>query len=235
MRIDAARDFLVDLLYPPRCAGCGRFGSFFCDPCRDACTPATGHGRCQHCSAEWDGADFCPRCVNMQAVGSVVAAFEMAGPARRAVHRLKYARVRAAAPEMSRDVARVAATVTADYAVPVPLHPSRQRHRGFNQAAELLARLDRAPLPGRLRRVKNTGRQVGRTMRDRRRNIADAFAYEGPELDGATILLVDDVVTTGATVEACARVLKDHGARAVHVAAFARASYRPETDAPIED
>ena len=72
-------------------------------------------------------------------------------------------------------------------------------------------------------------------MRERRRNIADAFAYQGPTLDGATILLVDDVVTTGATVEACARVLKDHGARHVYVAAFARASYKPGSDAPIED
>lgn len=171
----------------------------------------------------------------MQAVDSVVAAFEMQGPARRAVHRLKYGRVRAAALPMSAHLQHALDGAAFDYAVAVPLHPSRQRSRGFNQAAALLAPLHYTPLPGNLRRVVKTAQQVGRTMRERRRNIADAFAYQGRTLDGATILLVDDVVTTGATVEACARVLKDHGARHVYVAAFARASYKPGSDAPIDD
>ena len=225
----------TDLLYPPRCAGCGRFGTFFCQPCRDICTPAMGQGRCKRCSAEWDGADNCPRCFDVQAFESVAAAFEMAGPARRAVHRLKYARVRATAPEMADDLRRAVAGLTLDYAAPVPLHRSRERERGFNQAAELLAPLGYTPLPGNLRRRVKTAQQVGRTMRERRRNIADAFAYDGPELEGATVLLVDDVVTTGATVDACARVLKDHGASKVYVGAFARASYKPGSEAPIED
>ncbi|HKS90942.1 MAG TPA: ComF family protein [Tepidiformaceae bacterium] len=225
----------VDLLYPPRCGGCGRFGTFFCGPCRDACTPAMGHGRCKRCSAEWDGADNCSRCFDVQSFESIAAAFEMTGPARRAVHRLKYGRVRAAAPEMAQDLGRVTSGLVFDFAVPVPLHTSRQRERGFNQASELLAPLGRPPLPGRLRRIRKTGQQVGLTMRERRQNIGDAFAYDGPPLDGASVLLVDDVVTTGATVDACARVLKDYGARSVYVAAYARASYKPGSDAPIED
>jgi predicted amidophosphoribosyltransferase len=72
-------------------------------------------------------------------------------------------------------------------------------------------------------------------MRERRQNISGAFAYEGPPLDDRTILLVDDVVTTGATVEACARVLKDYGAHKVHVGSFARASYDPAKESAIED
>ena len=194
-----------------------------------------GQGRCKRCSAEWDGSDNCPRCFDVESIDSIAAAFEMNGPARRAIHRLKYGRVRAAAAEMARDLERATRGLMFDCAVPVPLHRSRLRERGFNQAAELLAPLGSPPLQGRLRRMRKTGRQVGRTMRERRRNIADAFAYDGPPLDGAAILLVDDVVTTGATVDACARVLKDYGARQVFVAAFARASYRPGSDAAIED
>jgi ComF family protein len=171
----------------------------------------------------------------MQAVESVSAAFEMEGPARRAVHRLKYGRVRALAPVMSKHLASLCDGVSVDYAAPVPMHPSRQRRRGFNQAAELLAPLGFEPLPGTLERVVNTGQQVGHTMQERRRNISGAFAYSGPSLEGKTILLVDDVVTTGATVDACARVLRDYGARAVHVAAFARASYDPSKETTIDD
>jgi predicted amidophosphoribosyltransferase len=74
----------------------------------------------------------------MQTIEGVSAAFEMQGPARRAVHRLKYGRVRAIAAEMAPHLAEACAPLTFDFAVAVPLHRSRLRHRGFNQAAELL-------------------------------------------------------------------------------------------------
>jgi ComF family protein len=116
----------------------------------------------------------------------------------------------------------------ADCLVPVPLHPWRLWQRRFNQAALLAGRLGKmTELPvehGALRRVKRTASQVRLSWNERRANVDTAFAL-GPgqesRLTGRSVLLIDDVITTGATVEACARVLKAAGAREVNVLALA--------------
>ncbi len=161
----------------------------------------------------------------------------MEGVARRLVHALKYEYVTAAAPLMSAEMERLRASPKSfDVAVAVPLHASRQRRRGFNQAGQILGNLEWAPLPGRLVRGRKTHQQVGLGHRDRRANVSGAFDYSGDRLEGLVVGLVDDVVTTGATANECARVLKEHGAREVVAVAFARASFdlsRP--DVPIVD
>lgn len=171
----------------------------------------------------------------MQALDRTLAVFEMNGAARNAVHALKYRYESALAVPMAALMAPLREQAPFDLAVAVPLHRSRQRERGFNQAGLLVRELGWPGLPGTLRRVRKTERQVGTRSSERRRNVADAFAYEGPPLDGLAIAVVDDVVTTGATANECARVLREHGARSVVAFAFARASYRPGTGEPIED
>lgn len=122
-----------------------------------------------------------------------------------------------------------------DASFPVPLHRSRLRERGFNQSELLLRELPLpAPSPG-LVRVRRTDRQVGQRLNERRSNVAGAFAYSGPGLAGLRVALLDDVVTTGATAQECALVLRDAGAREVWVVAFARASYDPASPHPIDD
>jgi ComF family protein len=114
--------------------------------------------------------------------------------------------------------------IGADAAVPVPLHPSRHRQRGFNQAADLAAGL-RLPLIHALCRTRATPSQSTLPAALRHGNVRDAFAprRSASRLAGGTVVLVDDVSTTGATVEACARVLKECGVREIRALTAARA------------
>ena len=145
-------------------------------------------------------------------------------------HKRAFDRVRAAVSydDASRDLIE-----DADAIVPVPLHPTRLITRRFNQAAEIarpLARRAALPyLPDVLIRRRDTKSQGGRSASGRRRNVQAAFAVPRrawPKVAGKRILLIDDVLTTGATAEGCARVLKAAGASAVHVAAVARVQER---------
>lgn len=199
-------------------------------------THATGAGRCPHCAARWAGPDNCMRCFRWDALDAAVAACEMEGAARQVVHGLKYRWVAALAPLMAERMAPLREARPFDVAMAVPLHPSRRRQRGFNQADVLLDRLGWDRGPGALARTRKTRSQVGMRQGERRSNMAGAFEYRGPPLAGLTVALVDDVITTGATVNECARVLRAHGAWSVIAVAFARASYdpaRPHT--PIAD
>jgi ComF family protein len=108
-------------------------------------------------------------------------------------------------------------------AIPVPLHSSRRRQRGFNQAADL-ARHVGLPVVHALRRVRATTMQTGLPAAQRHRNLRDAFAVTraGRSLGGATVLLIDDVSTTGATLDACAHALKQAGVTEVRALTAAR-------------
>jgi ComF family protein len=111
----------------------------------------------------------------------------------------------------------------ADAAVPVPLHPLRRLFRGFNQAADLAQGLE-IPIVHALRRTRNTGSQADLPAARRHANVRGAFRLaRGANIRGRCIVLVDDVSTTGATLEACARTLVDGGARDVRALIVARA------------
>jgi ComF family protein len=186
--------------------------------------PAHGPGRCPNCAAAWEGTHNCPRCLHWDALDGALAAFEMGGPARAEVHALKYGRATALVPLLAADLSELPALRPFDVCFPVPLHRSRWRSRGFNQAELILAATGWPRAEGRLERRRKTRTQVGLELHERKANVAGAFAYSGPRLEGRRLALIDDVITTGATANECARVLKDHGARQVVAFAFARAS-----------
>jgi ComF family protein len=151
--------------------------------------------------------------------------------AKKLVHALKYADRLDLAPTMGRWMANAGRGLLseADAVVPVPLHWRRQWARRFNQAAllsEIVAKVGGRPvLHGTLRRIKATPHQVGLGKSERAQNVQGAFrvSAEGKaEVSGRRLLLVDDVLTSGATVDACARVLLRSGAAAVDVLVFAR-------------
>jgi ComF family protein len=153
------------------------------------------------------------------------------GSLRRLIHLLKYDRMRPLARPLAACMARRLAELgPADVIVPVPLFFLRKWRRGFNQADELAKALSKEsgiPWSRRiLRRVRATPPQVGLSHRQRRLNLAGAFKVRREEVRGRNVLLVDDVMTTGATLDACARVLKAAGAARVAGLTAARAKRR---------
>jgi len=150
------------------------------------------------------------------------------GPVENAVHRFKYEGWRRLAEPLAQLLAErlVVEGVAARWVVAVPLHPARMGQRGFNQAdllcRELRRRLVLGAPPGVLVRTRETPPQVGHDRRWRLSNVRDAFAWEGDGLMGESILIVDDVATTGATLDACASALRAAGSGPVTGVSVAR-------------
>jgi ComF family protein len=147
------------------------------------------------------------------------------GSLRQIVHALKYGGRRTVGRRLGMLMRERGSDVLAgsDLAVPVPLHPLRHLSRGFNQADEL-ARFLGLPVSPALRRTRNTGSQADLPAACRHANVRDAFALtRRDDIRGRCVVLVDDVSTTGATLEACARTLLEGGAREVRAITAARA------------
>ncbi|HKC18752.1 MAG TPA: ComF family protein [Candidatus Dormibacteraeota bacterium] len=144
------------------------------------------------------------------------------------MHRFKYEGWRRLARPLAQLMAERLAVegVAARFVVAVPLHRSRQRQRGYNQSElltrELKKRLALLSLPGVLVRTRATPPQVGHDRRQRFENVASAFVWRGELLQGEAVLLIDDVATTGATLDACAHALKAAGSGPVTGVSLAR-------------
>jgi ComF family protein len=176
----------------------------------------------------------CARCRRgHRFVDRALAAGAYDGALRAIVHALKYDGRRSLAKPLAGLMRSRCAELfrNADCLIPVPLHPSRRRVRGFNQALDLARRLGSDSLPVRqaLRRVRATPTQTGLPAAQRHRNMKDAFTSSplAPVLRGCVVVLVDDVSTTGATLEACAKVLRELGVREVRAVTAARAVLTP--------
>lgn len=147
------------------------------------------------------------------------------GRMKEIIHALKYERRRSIAPPLGALMRECGAALLrdADVVVPVPLHPRREYSRGFNQAHELALELG-PPMVSLLARVQHTRSQIDLPAHERQRNVADAFRLRPSAVSQipGIVVLVDDVSTTGATLEACARVLKRAGVKEVRALTAAR-------------
>jgi ComF family protein len=222
-----AFDRALDLVFPPRCVSCDAFGAFICPGCRADMVPAEGP-RCDACWMPLRPPHPCRHCrYQPLSLSGVRSAFVYEAAARDAVLALKFRGLSAIAPvmaeSMSECLAGWAPPVTA--IVPVPLAGRRRRTRGYNQSellAKELSRLAGIPhAPRLLIRRRSTPPQARLTGEVRRRSVAGAFVPGKVAPEGA-VLLVDDVITTGATLDACARVLLGEGVEQVFALTFAR-------------
>lgn len=206
---------LLSSLFEPPCAACKSVLSH----------PLDG-AVCETC---WAGVRVAPalheRFCGDHAVDCAAAIGEYEGSLRDIIHALKYEGRRSIAPPLGALMRSAGADLLrgADVVVPVPLHPRRERSRGFNQADDL-ARALGVPVRPLLRRNRYTTSQIELPKDERHRNVRDAFALsDKPKgLSPQVVVLVDDVSTTGATLEACASVLKAAGAKEVRALTAAR-------------
>jgi ComF family protein len=212
---------LIDLLLPPACAGCGRYGRLLCHACL-ASMRRLSYGRDQFSAPD-------PATVVGEALILASAAFEHSGSIRRALQRLKYG----GAGRLTAPLAHAAipslhellAITGRGTLVPVPVHPARLRQRGYNQAALLAGVLGREanlPVADILVRRRATTRQHGLNRAARLHNLRGAFDVRGGMRAPATAIVVDDILTTSATLEACALALRSAGAAQVFGFAIAR-------------
>jgi ComF family protein len=209
---------LLDLLMPPACSGCGRPGALLCPSCRGRLRPP------------FDQRDrfVAPDAgvVIGEALLLATAAFAYEGPMRRALAALKYAGVSRLAPVLacaaSPALVRLLAISGSATMVPIPVHPERQRARGYNQAALLaraLAAESGVPSAEVLVRIRPTTQQHRLNRAARLQNLRGAFAVG--TRPPAAVILADDIITTTATLEAAASVLREAGCAAVYGFAIA--------------
>ncbi|HEY4689582.1 MAG TPA: ComF family protein, partial [Anaerolineae bacterium] len=210
------------------CGGCGIPGSLWCEPCQSNTLPLPSPA-CARCSQPGVHSGLCSNCrASPPVIDSIRSMTLFEGRIRHAIHAFKYDRRAALADPLGDALACFwqHQPTPAQVVVPVPLHPRRQKERGYNQSELLARRLGHvAGLPVRptvLHRTRVTASQMTLNAADRRANVADAFQANAAAVRGLDVLLIDDVCTTGATLDACAMALKAAGAQAVHGLTLAR-------------
>ncbi len=229
----------LDWLYPPECGGCGQPGSRWCENC-SATAQVITPPICPICGNPSQIDQVCPRCLASPPAYTALRAYAVfQGSLRQAVHGLKYRRNLGLGEALAQPVIETLQMLNwpLDIVTSVPLGLVRFRERGYNQAT-LLARpiAYSMGLPFSeqvLSRTRETPSQVGLTVMERQANMVDAFQAAGKSVRGKNILVVDDVATSGATLNACARALLEGGASQVYGFSLARAVFKPNNEIDI--
>ncbi len=219
----------LDLIFPQKCIGCGKEGIVLCPSCRVS-LPAIKPPLCPLCGRPQSSGILCPGCVSWQAtIDGIRSSFRFEGVAQQAVYQLKYRNLRVLAGPLAGLMNDYLAEndIPGDVLVPVPLHKKRIRERGYNQSALLakyLGKLAGMPVVDDclVRRIHTPPQARTANVEERRNNIEGAFTCRDERLSGRKVLLIDDVSTSGATLDACAEVLKETGVKSVWGLTFTR-------------
>ena len=220
----------LDLLFPRFCVGCGKEGNFLCVSCENSLSRIEAP-ICLKCGRpQTNSGILCSSCANWQAdIDGIRSPFQFEGVIRKAVHEFKYNNLHAITGRLARLLSDYlnANLLNYDVVAPVPLHSRRLKERGYNQSALLAKELGR--LTGKtvnerslIRTHYNLPQAKTSNVEQRRQNVVGVFACQNDELRHKHVLLIDDVSTSGATLNACASVLKAAGAKSVWGLTLAR-------------
>ena len=209
------------------CLLCGAdsAAALLCPPCA-ADLKRLPAARCPQCALPTPLGEHCGRCLSQPpSYDATVAVFIYEFPTDQLIQSFKYAHRLALGAYFGQQLAAAVGDCAADLLIPLPLHPQRLRARGFNQSLELARPISQAcgwPIKTQLcSRTRDTPAQAGLPWRERSKNVRGAFDCNA-DLTGQRIALVDDVMTTGASLNECARILKLHGAAQVTLLVVAR-------------
>jgi ComF family protein len=228
----------VDWIFPPTCGGCGKVGERWCITCQQNLSRVSGP-ICQRCGEPLAVGGICGECsANPPAVKALRSFGIYEGSLRNAIRQMKYKRDIGLGEALSKHLIELYNDQKweIDLIVPVPLSSRRMRERGYNQAG-LLARplsyaIGKSFLAGAILRKRETRSQVGLNASERKANTAGAFQARETFVRGKVVLVIDDVATTGATINACAQALCDAGSKAVYGLTLARAVVKTHVDEP---
>jgi len=209
---------VIDWLFPPYCASCQKSGIRWCDECRNKASRVSSH-ECVYCGRQLSGNIRCTHCAGSNGkLDQIFIWGNYEDPLRKALHKLKYKRDLGLGDELSTCLIDMLKEneIQGDLIVPVPLSTQRFQERGYNQAA-LLARPIAMALglpyrPRALKRIRETRTQVGLSISQRRANMEGAFLADSALVAGKSVILVDDVMTTGATLNEAGKALKQASA-----------------------
>ncbi|MBN2017219.1 MAG: ComF family protein [Candidatus Cloacimonetes bacterium] len=225
---------VANLLFPPMCFSCNERlenSTILCNNCIDQLIDLEGI-RCTFCHKEISHGFICDECKTIYPFDEVVCAYMYNSPIQSMIHHFKYNEFKKIGTYLGKRLADKLShydfTRNTDYIIPVPLHRTKERFRGFNQAeiiAKAISKSIKIPiLSDVIRRKKFTQTQTKLDHTEREKNVADAFILKDSEiLKKKSILLVDDVLTTGSTMKSIALLLKENLAAHVYVCTLARA------------
>lgn len=227
----------ADWVFPPECAGgCGRVGVRWCEACQAQVHLVTGP-ICPYCGDPRPDPTPCKDCSDLLPSYKAMRSYGIfEGTLREALHRLKYQRDIGLGEPLSKHLVELYNQLKwdIDIVVPIPLGIKRLKERGYNQSA-MLARpfsfaMNKPYRPAALQRNRETRSQVGLSAQERRANVENSFLASREEVEGKIVLIIDDVTTTGSTLNACAQALREAGASVVYGLTLARAALKNHTD-----
>jgi len=219
----------LDLLFPPVCGGCGKAGWRWCPDCQER-VPRINQPFCERCGIPTQGADTCEKCKSDPPTYQMMRSWAVFdSPVQNALHTLKYRRNIGLGESFAAEMAKFFRTLrwSVDIFIPVPLGKKRLKERGYNQVA-LVAR----PLAYEigveysaraLWKARETRSQVGLSISKRRENVHNAYQADSKVVKRKSVILMDDVATTGSTILSCTDALLSAGARNVYAITIARA------------
>jgi ComF family protein len=219
----------LDFLFPRFCVGCGKEGDFICDSCQASLVRIEAPV-CPQCGKPQIDSMLCSNCIDWKAdIDAIRSPFRFEGVIRKAVHEFKYRNLRAIAGQLAHFLGDYLTENPIPYEVlvPVPLHQKRLKERGYNQSALLakeLSELTGLPVNETclVRNVYNVPQAKTGNVEERRQNVIGIFSVVNDDLLEKKVLLIDDVTTSGATLNACASRLKKIGTTSVWGLTLAR-------------